>query len=157
MPDKKQECVIINKKDVNIIGKALEEYWGQEYHHGYTIDEINDTRTRLKKIKEKMEENMANKLDTRLSPREELRALMVERNIRELESLVHNCDPLVLRNAYVIGRIITTPKEEEEIRKLAMLYNADCQCSKRSYEVEHIHRLIKEFPKPKKSLIEKFA
>ena len=100
---------------------------------------------------------MVNKLDTRLSPREELRALMVERNIRELESLVHNCDPLALRNAYVIGRIITTPNEEAEIRKLAMLYNTDCQCSNRSYEVEHIHRLIKEFPKPKKRLIEKFV
>lgn len=55
MPDEKQECMIINKKDVDIIGKTLEEYWGHEYHHGYTINEINDTRTRLKKIKEKME------------------------------------------------------------------------------------------------------
>lgn len=97
-----------------------------------------------------MGENMTSRKDTRLSPREELRRDMVKRTIKALESLVDNCDPLALRDAYVLGRIVTTPEEEEEIRKLAALYTIDCQCSKKSYEVEHIYRLIERYPKPKK-------
>ena len=56
MPNKKiQECFSINKNNIDIIGNALEEYWALEYHNGHTIDQINDTRTRVKKIKEQME------------------------------------------------------------------------------------------------------
>lgn len=56
MPNKKiQECLSINKKDIDVIGNALEEYWSLEYHNGHTINQINDTRMRVKKIKEQME------------------------------------------------------------------------------------------------------
>ena len=56
MPDNRiQECITINKSNIDIIGKALEEYWSHEYHHGYTINEINEVRMRVKKIKDKIE------------------------------------------------------------------------------------------------------
>jgi hypothetical protein len=56
MPNNKmQECISINKDNVNIIGNALEEYWSYAYHDARTINDINDTRIRVKKIKEKME------------------------------------------------------------------------------------------------------
>lgn len=52
--DRIQECITINKSDVDIIGKALEEYWGHAYHDARTINEINDARIRVLKIKEQM-------------------------------------------------------------------------------------------------------
>lgn len=56
MPDgRMQECIIINKNNVDIIGKALEEYWSHDYHDAHTINEINEARLRISKIKEKME------------------------------------------------------------------------------------------------------
>lgn len=53
--NKLQKCLTINKNNVDIIGKALEEYWSQEYHDGHTIDEINDVRVAISDIKEQME------------------------------------------------------------------------------------------------------
>lgn len=50
----KLDCISINKNNIDIIGNALEEYWSLEYHNGHTIDQINDTRIRVKKIKEQM-------------------------------------------------------------------------------------------------------
>lgn len=56
MPDDRmQECIMINKNNVDIIGKALEEYWGYAYHDANAINQINDARIRIKTIKEKME------------------------------------------------------------------------------------------------------
>ena len=52
--DKIQECIRIDKDNINIIGKALEEYWSKQYHNGYTISQINITRMRVRKIKEQM-------------------------------------------------------------------------------------------------------
>lgn len=53
-----QDCIIINNNNIDIIGKALEEYWSHEYHHGHTIIEINDVRIRVKKIKDQLEKSM---------------------------------------------------------------------------------------------------
>lgn len=56
MPDDRiQECISINKDNIDIIGKALEEYWGHAYHDAHTIHEINDARIRVRKIKEQIE------------------------------------------------------------------------------------------------------
>ncbi len=55
MPDDRiQECITIDKDNINIIGNALEEYWSHAYHDAHTINQINDTRVRIKQIKEKM-------------------------------------------------------------------------------------------------------
>lgn len=53
--NKLQKCLTINKNNVDIIGEALEEYWSQEYHGSYTINEINDVRVAISDIKEQME------------------------------------------------------------------------------------------------------
>jgi hypothetical protein len=53
--DSIQECISINKDNINIIGDALEEYWSLQYHGTHTIGQINDTRIRVKKIKEQIE------------------------------------------------------------------------------------------------------
>jgi hypothetical protein len=45
---------MINKSNVDIISKALEEYWSYSYHDTHTINEINDARVRVSKIKEQM-------------------------------------------------------------------------------------------------------
>ena len=50
-----QECIVINKDNINIIGKVLEEYWDHTYHDARTINEINDVRMRIKQIKEQIE------------------------------------------------------------------------------------------------------
>lgn len=50
-----QECIVISKNNIDIIGDALEEYWSLEYHGTHTINEINDARMRVKQIKEQIE------------------------------------------------------------------------------------------------------
>ena len=50
-----QECIVISKDNINIIGRALEEYWGHAYHDARTINEINDARMRVKQIKDQIE------------------------------------------------------------------------------------------------------
>lgn len=49
-----QQCIEISKNNINTIGDALEEYWSHAYHDAYTINQINDARIRVKKIKEQM-------------------------------------------------------------------------------------------------------
>lgn len=49
-----QVCISINKDNINIIGKALEDYCSHVYHCAHTINEINDARTRINQIKEQM-------------------------------------------------------------------------------------------------------
>ena len=51
--DRIQECISISKDNIDIIGKALEEYWSLQYHGAHTINEINEARLRISKIKEK--------------------------------------------------------------------------------------------------------
>lgn len=53
--NKIQECISINKYNIDIIGDALEEYWSLQYHGTHTINQINDARIRVRKIKEQME------------------------------------------------------------------------------------------------------
>lgn len=53
--DRMQECISINKNNIDIIGNALEEYLSLEYHNGHMIDQINDARVGIKKIREQME------------------------------------------------------------------------------------------------------
>jgi hypothetical protein len=55
MPDNKiQVCISISKDNINIISKALEDYWSHVYHSAHTINEINDARVRIGQIKEQM-------------------------------------------------------------------------------------------------------
>lgn len=49
--DRTQECININKENIDIIGAALEEYWSLQYHGVHTIKQINDTRVLIRKIK----------------------------------------------------------------------------------------------------------
>ena len=53
--NKIQECLSISKSNIDIIGEALEEYWSLQYHGTHTINQINDARIRVKKIREQME------------------------------------------------------------------------------------------------------
>ena len=53
--NKTRECVVISKNNVDIIGKALEEYWSLSYHEAHTINEINDAIVRVKQIKDQIE------------------------------------------------------------------------------------------------------
>lgn len=56
MPNNRiQKCLTINKNNVDIIGKALKEYWSREYHSGHTINEIDDARGVIIDIKKQME------------------------------------------------------------------------------------------------------
>lgn len=56
MPDNRtQECVIINKSNIDIIGRALEEYMSSAYHDAHTINEINEARIRVRKIEGQIE------------------------------------------------------------------------------------------------------
>lgn len=50
-----QKCLTINKNNVDIIGKALEEYWSHTYHGAHMVNEINDARVIIRDIKEQME------------------------------------------------------------------------------------------------------
>ena len=55
MPDNIiQECIVISKNNIDIIGMALEEYWSHAYRDAHTINEINDARIRIKQIKDQM-------------------------------------------------------------------------------------------------------
>ena len=50
-----QECIVISKDNINIISRALEEYWGHAYHDVHTINEINEARMRIKQMKDQIE------------------------------------------------------------------------------------------------------
>lgn len=50
-----QKCLVINKSNIDIIGKALEEYWSCASHDARAIHEINDARVAIRDIKEQME------------------------------------------------------------------------------------------------------
>lgn len=47
-----QKCLTINKENIDIIDKAVEEYWAYDTHDSFTINKINDTRTKITDIKE---------------------------------------------------------------------------------------------------------
>lgn len=51
--NKNSECIIINKHNIDIISKAIEEYWGFAYHDVHTLNLINDTRIRIRQMKDK--------------------------------------------------------------------------------------------------------
>lgn len=49
-----QEYISVSKDNIDIIGKALEDYWSHACHDAHTINEINDARVMIRKIKEQM-------------------------------------------------------------------------------------------------------
>lgn len=54
MPDNKtQECITINKNNIDIISRAIEEYWSYAYHDSRTLNQINDARIRIKQMKDR--------------------------------------------------------------------------------------------------------
>lgn len=56
-----QECIIINKNNIDIIGKALEEYWSYAYHDAHTINEINESKSKNYHNKKANREDWRNK------------------------------------------------------------------------------------------------